>query len=116
MLEPRDELDLSAEPVRADAGARLVGQDLDDDVAVEPLVVRDEHARHPAAAQLAVHAVGVAEGLLEGVGEGGGHGVQSADGGTSCRTNPCVAASASAGTAARSCNPRPSGGDSVSVS
>ena len=93
MLEPRDELDLAAEPVGRDPFGRFGREDLDHDVAVQPDVVRDEHARHAAAAELAVDAVGVAEGLLEGVGEGGGHGVQSVGRSTVWRMTPYATAS-----------------------
>ena len=58
MLELRREQDLALEPLGVDAGAQLRGQHLDDDAAAERVLVREEDARHAAAAELALELVG----------------------------------------------------------
>ena len=61
--------DLALEPVDVDAGAELDRHDLDDDVSAERGLGRREHARHPAAAELALDGVRRAEHRLQLVAE-----------------------------------------------
>ena len=65
MLQPRREGDLTPEPLERHVAGHLVRQHLDHDLAIERHVGRDEHARHPAAAELALEGVGAAQGRLE---------------------------------------------------
>lgn len=52
VLESRRESDLAFEPLRREAGGELGVQHLHDDLASEPRVVGDEHARHAPAPEL----------------------------------------------------------------
>ena len=75
MLELRGELDLPAEPIDAHAGGELGQEHLDHDLAAQRGLVRQEDARHAAAAQLALEAVGAAQGGLQLIEKAGAHGV-----------------------------------------
>ncbi len=57
MLQPGGEPDLLAEALGADRLGQLGRQHLDDDRPVERALGRDEDARHPAAAELALDPV-----------------------------------------------------------
>ena len=65
MLQLGGDLDLALEAVDADAGGKFRREHLDDDLAAERRLVGDEHARHPAAPQLALERVGAAQRLLK---------------------------------------------------
>ena len=65
MLEPRREHDLAFEPLDRDAGGHLRRQHLHDDLALQRMLFGHEHARHSAAAELALERVGAAEYGLE---------------------------------------------------
>jgi hypothetical protein len=65
MLETGGQLDLTLESLRADSQRHVRREDFHYQVAVERAFVSDEHARHPAARQLAVYAIAVAEGVLK---------------------------------------------------
>ena len=73
MLQLGRELDLAAEPVDADARRQLGQQHLDHDVPAQRGLDRQEDPRHPAAAELALEAVGLAQRLLELLTKIGGH-------------------------------------------
>jgi hypothetical protein len=66
MLQPCCELDLSAKPVDAQVGGDFERQNLDDDLAPEVPVDRQEHAAHAAADDLSLEGVRTAQGTLEG--------------------------------------------------
>ena len=70
MLQPRRELDLALEPLGVDAGQQLRRQHLHDDVPPQRLLARHEHARHAAAAELALDRVRRAERVLQLVAKG----------------------------------------------
>jgi hypothetical protein len=53
MLQPRRQLDLALEPLGVDACGKLGVEHLDHDGASQGVIVREEHTRHPASAQLA---------------------------------------------------------------
>ncbi len=74
MLELGGEVDLAAEPLDAHPGRQLGQQYLDDDPALERRLQRQEDAGHPAAAELALDPVGIAERALKLVPEIHGHG------------------------------------------
>ena len=65
LLQRGDRPDLALEALDADALRELGRQHLDDDLPLEPRLFGDEDAAHAAAAELALEAVGVAEGVLE---------------------------------------------------
>lgn len=65
MLQPGRDLDLAAEPLRPDLRRELLMQHFDRDLAAMLQVFGAEHRRHPAATQLAVHGVGVGEGVAQ---------------------------------------------------
>ena len=65
MLQSRRDLDLASEPFRAHACGQLGRQDLHDDLAPQRLLLGHEHARHPAAAELALERDVVTESRLE---------------------------------------------------
>ena len=65
VLQRRREPDLLPEPVDAHRRAQLRGEHLHDDLATEPALVGDEHAAHPAAAELTFHSVAVTESTLK---------------------------------------------------
>src|ERR1043165_9507024 len=65
MLEPGGELDLALEALDADTGGHLRRQHLDDDLAAQAGLLGEEDPAHPAAAQLLLDAVGIAERRLE---------------------------------------------------
>ena len=73
VLQLGRELDLAAEPVDAHARRELGQQHLDDDVPAQRRLDRQEDPRHPAAAELALEAVGLAQRLLELFPKLGGH-------------------------------------------
>ena len=62
---PGDRSDLALEPLGAEPLREVGREHFHDDLALEPLLVGDEDAAHPAAAELALEAVGVAERFLE---------------------------------------------------
>ena len=65
VLQLRGECDLAAESVDGNLASDRLGKDLDDYVAAEGILARDEHARHAAAAKLTLQGVGSAERGLE---------------------------------------------------
>ena len=65
LLQRRREPDLAREPLGAQSLGQLRRQHLDDHVAPERVSSRDEHARHAAAAELALERVGRAERRLK---------------------------------------------------
>jgi hypothetical protein len=65
MLEPRRRPDLREKTLAAECGAEVGVEDLDGDVAVVALVVREEDRRHAAGAELALDAVATGERLAE---------------------------------------------------
>ena len=64
-LERRGELDFPGESRGRESVGELRWQHFDDDIAAEGFVAGDEHAGHPARAQLGLHRVAAAERLLE---------------------------------------------------
>ena len=72
MIEPRGELDLAKEAVRARGASQIGMQDLERDRPVVSQVLREVNRRHAAAAELALDGVAVGEGLLK-TGEQVGH-------------------------------------------
>jgi hypothetical protein len=79
VLQPRDELDLAMEPVEAHATGQVRWKELDDDLAVQAPLGGQEDVTHPAATELALDGVGVAEGGLESLAEIG-HGWDESSG------------------------------------
>ncbi len=73
MLQLGGELDLPLEPLLIHLGGHLGRQHLDDHLARESDLLGEEDATHPAAAQLALDAVGVTQGGGEAGFEVGGH-------------------------------------------
>ena len=69
MLELRRDEDLAVEALAVDPGREIWRQYFDDDIACEAGVLRDEHARHPSTAKLALEPVALAEASLEAVSE-----------------------------------------------
>src|SRR5687767_8451027 len=65
MLQPRSDFYLARKPLGVHARGELWGENLDDDLASERRIGRQEHARHPAAAELPFELVGVSECGLE---------------------------------------------------
>jgi len=65
VLEGGDEFHLTPEALDVDPGGHLGRQHLDDDLALERSLLREEHAAHSPAAELPVDPVGVAEGGLQ---------------------------------------------------
>ena len=61
MLEPGGERDFALEPLSRDPRGGVGRQHFDDDASSQSRIVRDEHARHPAAAQLGADRVAAAE-------------------------------------------------------
>ena len=61
VLEGGGEFDLAPETLDVDAGGHLGRQHLDDDLALERGLVREEHAAHPPATELPLDAIGVAQ-------------------------------------------------------
>ncbi len=74
MVESRGELGLLPEPLHAHAGGQLGREYLHHDPPAEPGFLGDEDARHAAAAQLPLDAVGVAERRLQPFAQLSGHG------------------------------------------
>jgi hypothetical protein len=72
MLQPRGDADLAGEAVDAERGGELAPKDLHRDLAPVLQVLGHEHSGHAALAQLALDAVGGAEGALELAGQIGG--------------------------------------------
>ena len=62
MVQRGRDVDLEAEAVGAHPAGQLGGENFDHDLAPERLLGRHEHARHTAAAELALDGVGAAEG------------------------------------------------------
>jgi len=69
VLELRDDLDLSAEPLAIDARRELGREHFDDNAPAERTIDRREDAAHPAARQLAIELIGRAERILQLFGE-----------------------------------------------
>jgi hypothetical protein len=69
MLELRRDEDLAMEALAVDSSGEVGRENLDDDVAREASVMRDEHARHSATRKLALEPVALAETGLEAVSE-----------------------------------------------
>jgi hypothetical protein len=65
MLEARGEEDLATEALGTHPRHQIRREDLHHDAASERLLGRDEHARHPAPAELTFEGVAVAERSLE---------------------------------------------------
>ena len=65
MLQARGELDLAPESLLAHRRRELGREHFHDDEAVERDLARDEHARHPAPAELVLEGVRIAERALE---------------------------------------------------
>lgn len=65
VLKLRHDLNLPPEPVGADAGGDILGENLDDDAAVEKLFGRDEHPAHSCTAELALYGVGAGDFRVE---------------------------------------------------
>jgi len=65
MLERRSETNFARESFRAQSSRDLTAQNLDDNFALECRFVREEDARHPAAAKLALYGVRVSEDCLK---------------------------------------------------
>src|SRR5689334_19081058 len=65
VLQLRRELDLALEPVDTDPGCHLGREHLHDHLPPEAHLLREEHAAHPAPAELALDAVGSGEHGLE---------------------------------------------------
>jgi hypothetical protein len=64
-LERGGELEFPRESCSRECVGELGRQHLDDDFPAERFVVSDEHAGHPAAAQLSLYCIGAPERLLE---------------------------------------------------
>jgi hypothetical protein len=73
VVELRRELDLAPEALDVDPGGQLRREDLDHDLPLERPLGGDEDAAHPAARELLLEVVGVAEGGLELLAEVVGH-------------------------------------------
>ena len=69
VLELRRDEDLAMEALAVDSGGEIGRENLDDDVAREASVMRDEHARHSPTRKLALEPVALAETGLEAVSE-----------------------------------------------
>ena len=65
VLQRRRQLDLAPEPLDVHAGSEVGGEHFDDDPAAERALLGNEHAAHPAAAQLLVDAIGAPDRGLE---------------------------------------------------
>jgi hypothetical protein len=74
MLELSGQMDLAAEPLDAHPGRQLRQQHLDDHLPLQRRLQRQEDARHPPAAELALDAVDLAQRSLQLLLEIGGHG------------------------------------------
>ena len=74
LLKRRRQLDLPLETIQAHLGRDVGREHLDDDLAAQPLLPREENARHPAAAELALDLIAAAEGGSERL-EVGRHGI-----------------------------------------
>ena len=74
MLQAGGHLDLAPEPIGAHAAGELGRDDLDHDPSAQRLIGREEHARHAAAAELALNGEGARKGRLQVAAEGIGHG------------------------------------------
>jgi hypothetical protein len=74
VLQPRREEDLPAEPVHGDRRRQLLPHQLDDDAPLQPRVVGDEDARHPATRELALDGVAGTQRLGQQIGQC--HGVE----------------------------------------
>jgi len=64
MLQVGGELDLLPEARLAHFAGQFGREQLDDDLAVQRRLGREEHAAHPTAAELLLDVVGIAEGTL----------------------------------------------------
>jgi hypothetical protein len=73
MLQACRDLDLATKAFDTDAGREIGREDFDDDAPSERALLGDEHATHPATAQLALDEVGAGEGSLEVVAKLGAH-------------------------------------------
>jgi hypothetical protein len=65
VLQPRGGRDLALEPFARHASREVGREDLEDDLPVEGRLGGEEDPRHPAAAELPLDAIGLAQRLLE---------------------------------------------------
>jgi hypothetical protein len=65
LLQRGDGADLALEAFRAEALRKVGRKDFDNDLPLEPLLFGHEHSAHAAAAEFALQAIGVTEGVLE---------------------------------------------------